>query len=407
MKIIHTADWHLGKNLEGRSRSGEQKLFLEEFAEIADREQADLILIAGDIYDTGNPSSAAEGMFYDALKKLSKHGERMIVVIAGNHDNPQRLTAAGPLAREHGIIMCGLPKTVIEPGIYGKNEVTASGEGYVEVRVGSEDAVILTLAYPSEKRLNEVLYAGTDEEADQALSYEERIRAWFAHLEDRFREDTVNLAVSHLFVMGSREAGSERGLSLGNSYLIPADCLPQKAQYTALGHVHKPQAVPGSKGKAYYAGAPMPYHRKEAVPKDAEPPKRAVYSVEVRAGMPARVTEIPLSCYKPVEIWRCLSVEAAKELCRESAGRECWIYLEIETDSWISEEDIRALKEWQPGILEIHPVLKSRGITRENYIRKEEKGLETLFIEYFESEKGVEPDRELVDLLMEIAGEEQ
>ena len=278
----------------------DQKLFLVEFVQIVEREGADLVLIAGDIYDTGNPSSAAEGMFYDTLKKLSKYGERMIVIIAGNHDNPQRLTAAGPLAREHGIVMCGLPKTVVEPGVYGRNEVTASGEGYVEVRIGGEDAVILTLAYPSEKRLNEVLYSGTDEEADQALSYEARIRRWFAHLEKRFREDTVNLAVSHLFVMGSRESGSERGLSLGNSYLIPVDCLPQKAQYTALGHVHKPQAVPGSKGKAYYAGAPMPYHRKEAVTRDGNVQKRAVYEVEVHAGMPAKVTEIPLSCYKPV-----------------------------------------------------------------------------------------------------------
>lgn len=406
MKIIHTADWHLGKNLEGRSRIEEQKLFLQEFVQIVEREQADIILIAGDIYDTGNPSSAAEGLFYDALKQLSSHGERMILVIAGNHDNPQRLMAAGPLAKEHGILICGLPKTVITPGCYGKNEVIASGEGYVEVCVNGERAVILTLAYPSEKRLNEVIYSGMEDDAEQALSYGERIRCWFSQLERYYREDTVNLAVSHLFVMGSGESGSERGISLGNSYLIPTDCLPEKAQYTALGHVHKPQVVPGSHGKAYYAGSPMPYHRKEAVFKDGTPVKRLVYSIEVYPGRQASIREVLLTCYKPVEVWRCRGVETAKELCRKEMNQEKWIYLEIETDSWISDEDIRVIKEYQPGVLQIHPIRKNRKLEKQDWIKKEEKSLEQLFTEYFESEKGMKPERELVDLLMEIAGEE-
>ena len=76
-----------------------------------------------------------EYMFYDTLKKLSKNGERLILVIAGNHDNPERLVAAGPLAMEHGIIMSGTPKTVIQCGEYGQHKVINSGEGFIEIEI--------------------------------------------------------------------------------------------------------------------------------------------------------------------------------------------------------------------------------------------------------------------------------
>ena len=105
MKISHTADWHLGKNLEGHSRLPEQVLFAEDFIRICQEEKPDLILIAGDIYDSYNPSAAAEKLFYETLKKLSRGGQCVTVIISGNHDNPDRLMASGPLARDHGIIM--------------------------------------------------------------------------------------------------------------------------------------------------------------------------------------------------------------------------------------------------------------------------------------------------------------
>lgn len=138
MKILHTADWHLGKNLDGKSRLEEQELFLEDFIKIVEDNEVDLIMIAGDVYDTSNPSAKAEKLFYDTLKKLSKNGERLILVIAGNHDSPERLVAAGPLAMEHGIIMVGTPKTVVQTGGYGKHKVVQSGEGFIEIEMKGE-----------------------------------------------------------------------------------------------------------------------------------------------------------------------------------------------------------------------------------------------------------------------------
>ena len=85
MRILHTGDWHLGKNLEGVSRMDEQELFLNDFINIVEENNIDLVVIAGDVYDSSNPPARAEKMFYDTLKKLSKNGERLTLVKIGTH----------------------------------------------------------------------------------------------------------------------------------------------------------------------------------------------------------------------------------------------------------------------------------------------------------------------------------
>ena len=86
LKIIHTSDWHLGKLLEGNSRLEEQEQFIDEFVQKVEEKDADLIIIAGDIYDSGNPSAKAECLFYNGVKRISNNGRRAILIIAGNHD---------------------------------------------------------------------------------------------------------------------------------------------------------------------------------------------------------------------------------------------------------------------------------------------------------------------------------
>ena len=229
MRIIHTGDWHLGKNLEGMSRLEEQAEFLEDFIRIVEDNRADLVIIAGDVYDSFTPSAKAEILFYNTLKRLSKDGERLILVIAGNHDSPDRLVAAWPLAQPHGIIMLGTPKSTVPIGTYGRHEVIKSEPGIVEVMIGEEKAVIAAIAFPSEKRLNEVLYLGTDEDEEKLESYEARMIQLFTELEKHYRDDTINLLVSHIFVMGSEESGSERSIQLGGSYLINSSIFPKNS----------------------------------------------------------------------------------------------------------------------------------------------------------------------------------
>ena len=235
MRILHTADWHLGKSLEKRSRIDEQRKFLDDFIEIAKENDIDLVIIAGDIYDSSNPPAIAEKMFYDTLKKISDNGKRLILIIAGNHDNPERLVASAPLAREHGIIMVGTLKTIIDTGNYGRHKIINSGEGFIEIEINGEKAVILTVPYLSEKRLNEVLYKDMDSDEERIKSYSDRVFSLFDSLKDNYREDTINLLVSHFYAMGSEEGGSERSIQLGGSYIVNCECFPKEAQYIALG----------------------------------------------------------------------------------------------------------------------------------------------------------------------------
>ena len=109
MRILHTSDWHLGRSLEQISRIEEQRAFIDLLVETCEDQKVDLVLVAGDIYDTYNPPASAEELFYEALERLSGKGKRAVVVIAGNHDNPERLCAASPLAYKNGIILLGYP----------------------------------------------------------------------------------------------------------------------------------------------------------------------------------------------------------------------------------------------------------------------------------------------------------
>ncbi len=158
MRILHTSDWHLGKNLEGFTRMDEQEKFIDDFIHIVEENKVDLVIIAGDIYDNSNPPARAERMFYNCIKKLSGNGERVVLIIAGNHDNPQRLVAANSLAYDDGILIIGTLKSIVPKGNFSNFKIIDSGVGYLELEIRKEKAVIITMPYPSEKRLDEIIY---------------------------------------------------------------------------------------------------------------------------------------------------------------------------------------------------------------------------------------------------------
>lgn len=396
MRILHTSDWHLGKNLEGYSRLEEQERFLEELIDIADEQNVDLILVAGDIYDTSNPPAKAERLFYRSVKKLSADGERPIIVIAGNHDNPDRLVAAGPLAYDHGVILLGKPKSSIETGKYGSFQIVDSGEGFLEIELKGEKVIIITLPYPSEQRLNELLSEEMREEA-RRKSYSERIGEIFSNLSQKYREDTINLAVSHLFVMGGEESGSERPIQLGGSLAVDAEHLSQNAHYVALGHLHKPQKVVGSgELKAYYSGSPIEYSKKEIHY------SKSVYVVDINIGKEVEVKEIYLKNYKPIEVWKCKSIEDALIKCAEDGERDIWVYLEIETDRVLTQSEIKEMRKSRQDIVEIKPIFNETDREEDEAEDITSMSIEELFKDYYIYRNGVNPTEELMNLFSKI-----
>ena len=133
MRLLHTADWHLGRSLEGRSRRPEQEQMVDEICALADAEDVHLVIIAGDVFDSANPPAFAEELFYDALDRLSADGKRGVLVIAGNHDNPERLCASAPLAVRQNVVLLGKPADVTLLSAGKGGPVVDSGPGWCEL----------------------------------------------------------------------------------------------------------------------------------------------------------------------------------------------------------------------------------------------------------------------------------
>ncbi|SCJ18364.1 Nuclease sbcCD subunit D [uncultured Clostridium sp.] len=396
MRFIHTSDWHLGKSLEGHSRLAEQEKFCKDFIDLVNENDIDMVIIAGDIYDTSNPPAQAEKLFYKTVSELSQNGKRCVLIIAGNHDNPERLSAASPLAHEQGIIILGMPNSYTEPYKYNGFEIVFSEEGVVELKIKDESVVISTLPYPSEKRLNEVLVKSTDDK-DKQQTYTEKIGEIFKLTTSRFKEYTINIAVSHLFVLGGETTDSERPIELGGSLIVNTKDLPQNAQYIALGHLHKPQKV-SERLNAYYSGSPLQYS------KDERSYSKGANIVDVKAGEKPKINQIYFKNYKPIEVFKCSGIEEALAICEENKDRDIWSYFEIKTEEVLAQSDIKKMKDTLKDIIEIRPIITSN--EQEEVIDMKEKSMGELFKEFYSFSRGVEPKGELMDLFLDIVSEE-
>ncbi|WHH57449.1 exonuclease SbcCD subunit D C-terminal domain-containing protein [Petroclostridium sp. X23] len=405
MRILHTSDWHLGKHLENISRIEEQREFIDELCDICEQESIDIVLIAGDIFDTYTPSAAAEELFYDAVDRLSDKGRRAVIVIAGNHDSPERLCAASPLAYKNGVIILGYPNS--DAGEYptiGNNiKVVDSGSGWLELKTGNcaHHAVIIALPYPSESRLEQVLCHETDEEKQQK-AYSDKITDVLTQLSEKFRQDTVNLIVSHLFLNGGKECDSERTLQVGGAMTVNTQKLPTNAQYIALGHLHRPQRIKSAPAPTVYSGSPLAYSFSEAGQ------AKAVFVVDAVPGNEADIKEIFLNSGKPLVRWIAeQGIEQAMAWCKEGKDKNAWIDLEIHTDRIITSEEQKELREQNSGIMNIRPVIISEDREIETFQDRETKKIDELFKEYYHYKTGTEISEELINTFLDILNDEE
>lgn len=266
MKILHTADLHLGKRLGKASRLDEQCQVIKELSELADSEDIDVILIAGDIFDTSVPTSEAERVFYRGMLTLAERG-RAVIALAGNHDDERRLCAAKPLADLQGIVLAGeldysalgaetLSDPTPPPSLFGlfdaadyikKQRIKLVGHyGGVTVIKGDERVNIALVPYPAESRLQRWA------EQDYTIDYAERVKNTLAGACEFF-DDNYNILCTHLFLTKSESADALGGLAA-----LPVSVLPEKADYIALGHVHKHYKV-SKTPHAEYCGSPLQY----------------------------------------------------------------------------------------------------------------------------------------------------
>ncbi|WP_010270378.1 exonuclease SbcCD subunit D [Paenibacillus senegalensis] len=387
MRILHTADWHLGRTLEGRSRLPEQEQFLEELEVIVKDQNIDLVLMAGDVYDTVNPPASAETLFYDSISRLADGGRRQVVAIAGNHDNPERLAASSPLAAKQGITLLGMP---------GKELLT------IDCRRTGERVQLYALPYPSESRLKELIM----EEADEAKlqqAYSARIAGLIQEACAGFSQDAIRLIMSHVYVLGGQDSDSERPIQVGGAYTVHASAFGQMADYVALGHLHRPQAIKADI-PIRYSGSPLAYSFSEAGQ------AKSVTVLDVEPGSPPQVEEVWLSSGRPLVRWKAeRGIAQVYEWLEQGRELQAWIDLELHLEQALSMEDIQRLRKLHSGILNIRPIYASDDSRiEESETSWRNTPIDEVFRRFYQRQTGgAEPEPELVELFLRLLEESE
>jgi len=271
----------------------------------------------------------------------------------------------------------------------------------MELRVPGCDhtAVILTLPYPSESRLEEVLSEEMDE-IKLGSAYSERIGRILESNSKYFRRDTVNLITAHIFLAGGSTSDSERTIQVGGAMTVDPSMLPANAHYVALGHLHRPQRIKAAPCPARYSGSPLAYSFSEA------DYAKAVYVIDCIPGKETEVKEINLKCGKPLRRWEASNIGQALEWCREGRDKNAWVDLEIITDRILTAEEQKQLRELHPGLINIRPRLIADGSEALSHESREGKSIDELFREFYRHRMGSDVSDELMKEFVKIINNE-
>lgn len=281
MRLLHTADWHLGRTIRGRSRAAEFDAVLNEVTGVAIEEGVDVFLVAGDIWDTMSPPPEADRLLYAALRRLVE-AKIEVVLVAGNHDNPRRLSAFGQFADLLGV--------------HAQANVRRwDNGGTLRIERGGEVMCLAALPWvPEGRALNAEEILGPEFESFQG--YAEFVGGVYAQASQGFEDGAINVFATHVFVDGAKVAtvdGSERRIHIGQTYAVAPSMLPGHAQYVALGHVHEPQVVLGAPNNAAtYSGSLLQLDFGECGQ------EKIVRVVDLEPGRPARHRAVQLTSGK-------------------------------------------------------------------------------------------------------------
>src|SRR5690625_138875 len=246
MKILHTADWHIGKKLHNYELAEDFDLFVDWLCDCIAENQVDVLLVSGDIFDLANPSSAAREQYYKKLVQIRQCVSH-IILTGGNHDSPAVLNAPKELMKAFNLtVIGGLPENIEEAVIPLKD---ANNE------IKAVVAAIPFLRNPDVRRPGLIV-----------RTYEERISAMRSGIEEVFKSFEKKckelfpgipaLAMGHLFAAGVSTSESERYIQIGNQASVDSTIFGDYFKYVALGHIHKPQRVSAAQS-VFYSGSPL------------------------------------------------------------------------------------------------------------------------------------------------------
>lgn len=246
MRILHTADWHIGKILHKQDLEEDILMFIDWLVDLVRQEKTDVLLVAGDIFDLSNPANRDLEIYYTALRRLADTGVQ-IIITGGNHDSVSMLNAASFLLRSMNItVLGGLSQE------YGDHVIEAKS------RDGSRSCAVLAVPFLRDRDLRQSVPAAEAEDRSKVIPA--AVHSIYSELlglaTQKFGHDIPVIAMGHLFMKGTFKSDSEREIHIGNLEGLESDILPEGITYTALGHIHKPQKI-GKKDNVRYSGSPV------------------------------------------------------------------------------------------------------------------------------------------------------
>lgn len=243
MKIVHTADWHIGKSLRGRHRGHEYKAVLKELRDYIIKESVDILIVAGDLFDSSTPSAEAENIVYNFFHDVSKTGVHS-VVIAGNHDSGLRFEAISGIMELAQVRMRGF--------------YHFDSDENVPFDIQTKDGQVARIALIPFIPERAFVRAETLSSSTQSPTniYSQEFGKVIKDISQSFTPETVNIIVGHILMHGSKPGGGERRLYLGDNYAVHPEEIPDNIDYIALGHIHLWQNIEAD-SPIYYCGSPV------------------------------------------------------------------------------------------------------------------------------------------------------
>lgn len=316
MKILHTSDWHLGRALYGRKRHKEFSQFLDWMIDTLASEKIDVLLIAGDIFDTTTPSNWAQNLYYRFLTRVQETGCSHVVITAGNHDSATFLEAPAGILKTMNIHVIGsinddIAKEVVQiPGANGELQLLVCAVPYLrerDIRFASPGE---TIEEKSTKLVQEIQHHYT-----KVVEHAEKIQA-------NHQDRAPLIAMGHLFAAGGSSVTGDgvRELYVGSLAHVPASIFPEAIDYLALGHLHSGQLLAKNESRRY-CGSPLPMNFGEG-----KTPKSLV-TVEFKQKIPA-INTIDIPIFQRLESLNGNMAELLSKI-EQFKAEDCSIWLEI------------------------------------------------------------------------------
>ena len=374
MRILHTSDWHIGHRLYERRRIEEHRQFLDWLLTTLQENAVDVLLVAGDIFDTALPSSEATDLYYQFLFRLYNETHAHAVITAGNHDSPTRLAAPREFLRMGRIHVIGLAS---EPA-----------ECVLTLPSENPSVAIAAVPYLSENELSHISF---ETEPERAERYRERLKVFYRQCVERMPPGVPKILMGHLFVHGGEESGSERTIQIGGATAVRIGDLPDGIDYMALGHLHRPQSIRGASYPIQYAGSPLPMTFKEALY------DKKVCLLDLAKSDDNRLTKLTIPVFK--ELCR-VRGNYDQVMLRANAADEDWTekYIEVQLiGQKIGDRDkIREAFSNRGGkVLLIRPPEVQPHEPNPSIQELSETSPEDVFAEFYRAEHGVDAPNEI------------